>query len=111
MIFEVHRYAPELNRAYIRGCSVRAPQCKNRKELYSFYDWLPVRKGIHATVSIVYPAPYSESLNKTYRGYVNSRKEGLEFKEKAKTKHSGGMLWNGDTLPDPIITVKFKVIG
>lgn len=105
---EKHTYAPELNRAYLRGVRISAPGCLTIGDVRKLFE--PVRKGIYCIVTSTYEGKYSK-LNRKYSGYVNSRKEGLEFGRILRAKNPGAVLLNGDILPPANVKVRFRVIG
>lgn len=107
---EAHRYAPELNRAQFAGRDLPAPGCTSRGQFLELMRWRPVKSGIYARVTVKYPAPF-ESLNSLYQGYTPTRADALRFRDELKKRHHGGPLLDGRTLPDPVISVTFQIVG
>ena len=115
MKMEIHRYAPELNRAFLKchgrhSHGMAAPGCTSRGQFLDLMRWRPVKSGIYANVTVTYPAPFA-SLSCYHKGYVESRRDGLAFREELKKRHHGGPLLDGRTLPDPVISIRFRVVG
>ena len=116
IIFESHAYAPELNRAIILTNSfhkvktIKAPSCTRRDQLFKLYKWRKVHAGIYAEVCVSYPREFAY-LNRKYSGYVSSRLDGLKYRNTLKNRHHGGPLLDGSILPDPIISIRFRIIG
>jgi hypothetical protein len=98
-IIEVHKYAPEMNKAYrlVQGRPVLIARATNGGLVAKGFDSIktlrdrfrPARQGVIATVRTHYPDSL-KWLERTYCGYVDSRTKALEFARDIKSKLAEG---------------------
>ena len=96
---ETHKYAPELNKAYIKGIPFKCPNIHSIKEIRTRY-FKQVRRGRYAKI-VVKNTEYNEY--KVYQGYTDSNYSGvMAMKRYIKNRHN---------LPNTTVTIKTEFIG
>ena len=115
IILERHAHAPELTRARIvtrggivRG-SLRAPGSASIKAARAAL-FAPMPARIVACVTVSYPPEWA-SLNRTYSGRVDSRRDALAFAQGMRERNKGGPLFDGRTLPPARVAVRTMIQG
>jgi hypothetical protein len=89
IVLERHRYAPELNKAYVgpSGVCVKAPGCTSIKEV-RFLLFAPIATpGLRLTMQVVYPGAHA-SYGRTVTGRVYDLNDAAMNIAAFRTRHN-----------------------
>lgn len=104
ILLERHRYAPELNKAYVgpNRVMVPAPGCTSIKEVREKIFAPLKRTGRYVRIHTRYPEPY-DWLNRTRQGFC----EDLDTLKRVLSQVKSGLAMQHD----PYIKVKVEIVG
>lgn len=109
---ETHRYAPELNKLHLMdGVVLKVPGATSIKDAKYQLRWAPLESRVFATITKTYPEPWGH-LNATFKGWVVDREQAMDvFRRQRNAQGGDRTLFDGTTLPVPIITVRTELRG